>query len=109
MFDASSMHTHIMLRLDSTLSDFSGMRWTRGDLSFIFNGEDRQQTQSLSMLLLDNVKKEFQRMKMVGSVSQRKVYPLPSPPLPPQQGTIIERLLSNRKTSIKMSRSMSIH
>eukprot|EP00731_Ephydatia_muelleri_P018199 Em0011g239a len=48
------------VRLDSTLGDFSGMRWTTGDLSFIFNGEDRQQTQSLSMLLLDNIKKEYQ-------------------------------------------------
>ena len=32
--------TGACIRLDSTLGDFTEMRWSRGDLSFIFNGED---------------------------------------------------------------------
>ena len=28
------------IRLDSTLGDFTEMKWSRGDLSFIFNGDD---------------------------------------------------------------------
>jgi len=43
------------------------MRWTRGDLSFIFNGEDDRAAHSLSMVVLDNQSKEYQRMKLLGS------------------------------------------
>ena len=54
-------------RLDSTLGDFSGMQWTRGNVSFIFNGEEAR-TDSLSMVVLDNDSKEYQKMKLIGSV-----------------------------------------
>ena len=31
--------THFFNRMDSTLVDFSDMKWQRGDLTFIFNGD----------------------------------------------------------------------
>ena len=56
-------------RLDSTLGDFREMKWSRGDVTFIFNGEDNRTGNTLSMVVLDNEKKEYQRMKLLGSVS----------------------------------------
>ncbi len=57
------------IRLDSTLGDFSEMRWSRGDLSFIFDGESTLASNTLSMVVLDNQTKEYQRIKLLGSVS----------------------------------------
>lgn len=56
-------------RLDSTLGDFSGMQWSRGNVSFIFNG-DETRADTLSMVVLDNDTKSYQRMKLMGSVRQ---------------------------------------
>ena len=39
------------VRLDTTLVDFSDMRWVRGDISFIYNGTARQET---ALTVLDN-------------------------------------------------------
>lgn len=48
------------IRLDTTLVDFSDMRWERGDISFIFNG-NAPSSQTLSVL--DNVQKVYQNVK----------------------------------------------
>ena len=48
------------------------MRWARGDLSFIFNGEDDRTAHSISMVVLDNQTKEYQRMKLLGSMRRRE-------------------------------------
>lgn len=47
------------------------MRWSRGDLSFIFDGESTLTSNTLSMLVLDNKAKEYQRIKLLGNVSLR--------------------------------------
>ena len=57
------------IRLDSSLGDFSEMRWSRGDLSFIFDGESTLASNTLSMVVLDNQTREYQRIKLLGSVS----------------------------------------
>ena len=56
-----------MFRLDSTLGDFSGMQWSRGNVSFIFNGEEAR-NDTLSLVVLDNDSKSYQRMKLMGAV-----------------------------------------
>ena len=61
--------TGTCIRLDSTLGDFTEMRWSRGDLSFIFNGDDDRNNNTLSMIVLDNQTKVYQKMKLLGSVS----------------------------------------
>lgn len=48
------------IRLDTTLVDFSDMRWERGDISFIFNG-NAPSNQSLTVL--DNILKVYQNVK----------------------------------------------
>ncbi|XP_049804732.1 ankyrin repeat domain-containing protein 13C [Schistocerca nitens] len=48
------------IRLDTTLVDFNDMRWERGDISFIFNG-DRKPGQSLTVL--DNKQCLYQRVR----------------------------------------------
>ncbi|XP_066144370.1 ankyrin repeat domain-containing protein 13C [Euwallacea fornicatus] len=48
------------IRLDTTLVDFSDMRWERGDISFIFCG-DADPTESLTVM--DNVGQLFQRVR----------------------------------------------
>ncbi|KAK3090455.1 hypothetical protein FSP39_011985 [Pinctada imbricata] len=48
------------LRLDTTLVDFNDMRWERGDITFIFNG-DAEPRESLTVL--DNVTKVYQKIK----------------------------------------------
>ena len=58
-----------IFRLDSSLGDFSEMRWSRGDLSFLFDGENILTSNTLSVVVLDNNKKEYQRIKLLGSVS----------------------------------------
>ncbi len=44
------------------------MRWTRGDLSFVFNGEDNKAASTLSMVVLDHQTKEYQRMRLLTRV-----------------------------------------
>lgn len=50
------------MRLDTTLVDFTDMKWERGDISFIFQGE-RPPCQSLTVL--DNKAKVYQRVRYV--------------------------------------------
>ena len=50
----------IFFRLDTTLVDFTEMRWERGDITFLFNGESKPR-QSLSVL--DNKAEVFQRVR----------------------------------------------
>ncbi len=56
-------------RLDSTLGDFTEMQWTRGDISFIYNGDDTPLNQTLSVVALDNNKKCFQTLSLASGVS----------------------------------------
>ena len=44
------------------------MKWSRGDLSFIFDGESALDSKTLSLLVLDNQSKEYQKIKLLGSV-----------------------------------------
>lgn len=48
------------IRLDTTLVDFSDMKWERGDISFIFQGE---KPPSESLTVLDNKAKVYQRVR----------------------------------------------
>ncbi|XP_068728183.1 ankyrin repeat domain-containing protein 13C-B-like [Montipora capricornis] len=48
------------IRMDSTLVDFTDMKWQRGDLTFIFNGDARGKQ---AFAILDNDKKVFQRLR----------------------------------------------
>ncbi|XP_066995161.1 ankyrin repeat domain-containing protein 13C isoform X2 [Anabrus simplex] len=48
------------IRLDTTLVDFNDMRWERGDITFLFNG-DRKPNQSLTVL--DNKAELYQRVR----------------------------------------------
>ena len=46
--------------MDTTLVDFSDMKWERGDITFIFNGELKP---SKSLTVLDNKLKVYQRIR----------------------------------------------
>lgn len=48
------------IRLDTTLVDFSDMRWERGDISFIFNGDAKPNE---SLTVLDNNSKVYQKVR----------------------------------------------
>lgn len=48
------------IRMDTTLVDFNDMRWERGDISFIFNGDQKP---GHSLTVLDNKAKLFQRVR----------------------------------------------
>lgn len=48
------------IRLDTTLVDFCDMRWERGDISFIFNGNAPP---SQTLTVLDNILKVYQNVK----------------------------------------------
>ncbi|XP_023954986.1 ankyrin repeat domain-containing protein 13C [Bicyclus anynana] len=48
------------IRLDTTLVDFSDMKWERGDISFIFQGE---KPPSESLTVIDNKVKVYQRVR----------------------------------------------
>ncbi|CAH3134873.1 unnamed protein product [Porites lobata] len=48
------------IRMDSTLVDFTDMKWQRGDLTFTFNGDAKGKQ---SFAVLDNEKKVFQRLR----------------------------------------------
>ncbi|OAD46979.1 Ankyrin repeat domain-containing protein 13C [Eufriesea mexicana] len=47
------------IRTDTTLVDFNDMRWERGDISFIFNGDQKP---SKSLAVLDNKAKRYKRV-----------------------------------------------
>ena len=57
-------------RLDTSLVDFSNMRWVRGDMTYLFNGEKET---GKGLTILDNQKKVFQHV--VRKVSQECVPP----------------------------------
>ena len=46
--------------MDTTLVDFNDMKWDRGDISFIFNGEAKP---GKSLTVLDNKQKVYQRIR----------------------------------------------
>ncbi|XP_039286008.1 ankyrin repeat domain-containing protein 13C isoform X2 [Nilaparvata lugens] len=48
------------IRLDTTLVDFNDMRWERGDISFLFNGDVKP---SQSLTVLDNRASLYQRVR----------------------------------------------
>lgn len=48
------------IRMDTTLVDFNDMRWERGDISFIFNGDKKP---GKSLTILDNKAKLYQRLR----------------------------------------------
>ncbi len=50
--------------MDTTLVDFNDMKWERGDISFIFNGEAKP---NQSLTVLDNKLKVFQRIRYEAS------------------------------------------
>ena len=47
-------------RLDTTLVDFSDMKWERGDMSVLFDGESKP---GESLVVLDNLKRVYQNIK----------------------------------------------
>ena len=57
-------------RLDSTLGDFIEMQWTRGDISFIYNGENESNSDALSIVALDNKKNVYQRLSLNSGVNE---------------------------------------
>lgn len=48
------------IRLDTTLVDFNDMRWERGDIGFLFNGDGKP---SESLVVLDNRSKLYQKVR----------------------------------------------
>lgn len=46
--------------MDTTLVDFNDMKWERGDISFIFNGEKKP---NQSLTVLDNKQQVFQMIR----------------------------------------------
>lgn len=48
------------IRLDTTLVDFSDMKWERGDISFVFKGDE---IPSKSLTVIDNKFKVYQRVR----------------------------------------------
>ncbi|XP_064605134.1 ankyrin repeat domain-containing protein 13C-A-like [Liolophura sinensis] len=48
------------IRLDTTVLDFNGMHWERGDITFVFNGDAKP---SQSLTVLDNKLHVFQRIR----------------------------------------------
>ena len=48
------------IRLDTTLVDFSEMRWERGDITFLYKGE--ASTPEESLFVLDNDLKVYQKV-----------------------------------------------
>jgi len=47
------------IRLDTTLIEFTDMKWQRGDISFLFNGAKKE---SETLVVLDNEKQVFQKL-----------------------------------------------
>ncbi|CAG2106886.1 unnamed protein product [Medioppia subpectinata] len=48
------------IRLDTTLVDFSDMKWERGDITFLFSGDSKP---SQSLTVVDNKLKVYQRVR----------------------------------------------
>lgn len=48
------------------------MQWTRGDISFIYNGENTPDSNALSIVALDNKKNVYQRLSLNSGVSEWK-------------------------------------
>lgn len=48
------------IRMDTTLVDFTDMKWERGDISFIFNGKESMEN---SLTVMDNRLKVYQRVR----------------------------------------------
>lgn len=44
------------------------MQWTRGDISFIYDGESTQANSTLSVIALDNKKKIYQNLSLASGV-----------------------------------------
>ena len=59
-FDQLSTLYIIYYRMDTTLVDFNDMKWERGDITFIFNGEKKP---SQSLIVMDNKLKVYQRIR----------------------------------------------
>ncbi|KAK2168882.1 hypothetical protein LSH36_13g02106 [Paralvinella palmiformis] len=55
------------IRMDTTLVDFNDMKWERGDITFIFNGEKKP---SQSLIVMDNKQKVYQRIRYEESESE---------------------------------------
>ena len=53
--------TCVLYRLDTTLVDFSDMRWERGDLTFLFNGRAKPTN---SLVVMDNQLKVYQMVSV---------------------------------------------
>ncbi len=53
--------------MDSSIGEFEGMKWSRGNKTFIFNGDDTSAT--FTMVVLDHDAKEFERKKLLRGVS----------------------------------------
>lgn len=51
---------HLSYRLDSTLVDFSDMRWERGDVTFLFDGEAPPHD---ALIVLDNKLHVYQKIR----------------------------------------------
>jgi hypothetical protein len=49
------------IRLDTTLVDFTEMRWERGDITFLYCGDAK--APDMSLFVLDNKLKVFQRVR----------------------------------------------
>ena len=47
-------------RMDTTLVDFNDMKWERGDITFLYHGDE---TLAWSMKVLDNKCEVFQRIR----------------------------------------------
>ena len=54
------LHIYLYCRLDSTLVDFNDMRWERGDVTFIFDGEAQPHD---ALTVLDNKLKVYQKIR----------------------------------------------
>ena len=77
--------TGACIRLDSTLGDFTEMRWSRGDLSFIFNGEDDRVGQ-----LEQDVTRPFYTLLLLWLLTAHPLHPLgvvPPPLCPLREGS----------------------
>ena len=68
--DSSAVFNFILFsRLDSTLVDFNDMRWERGDVTFIFDGEAQPHD---ALTVLDNKLKVYQRIRYEVNLDNKK-------------------------------------
>ena len=57
---SKGLRIYLYCRLDSTLVDFNDMRWERGDVTFIFDGEAQPHD---ALTVLDNKLKVYQKIR----------------------------------------------